>query len=369
METKWETTFAQLTANMNCGFRNVPVTVSNHMYMISGEHCKCCSQLKKLQRANNKASINKPLVAASTENLQGQLRQAIAYYRDNNLIERIGVTMIVFGSRTIDAHTTGKTEDLECVNEAYLKEISSEYCSDEEIKARAKEAYNNVHSLCKHFVVAYFGDIRLTHFTWSPLEPKARREVVALFECIVLFWNKRVGVSGFPTAFVTEMISDAEASTPVMPLSRAYKSWMARRMLISAIQSVVPDKDYQVRQQISSGVSNNFDNLGLCEMPQIDTFSFSVSLSTLGSFGRDRMQDGDASNASSDRGIHDPQSEYRTSNFSLSDEVLNEVSDEVSGDESVEVSRVSGEVSGAMRQLADSYVGGGKRYSQRTRKA
>ncbi|KAG2191721.1 hypothetical protein INT47_004708 [Mucor saturninus] len=152
--------------------------------------------------------------------------------------------MIVFGSRTIHAHTTGKSKDFECVTEAYLKEISSEYCSDEEIKARAKEAYNNVYSL--------------SHWTPRP--------------------------------------------------------------------SAVPDKDQQVRQPISSGVSNNFDNLGLCEMPQIDTSSFNVSLSTLGSSGRARMQDSDALNVSSDRDIHDPQSEYRTSNFSLSDEVSSEVS-------------------------------------------
>ncbi|KAG2194539.1 hypothetical protein INT47_005743 [Mucor saturninus] len=133
IEAKWETKFAQLTADMNRGFSNVPVAVSNHMYLKSGEHCKCCSQLKNLQRCNNKASIKKPLAATSTENLQGQLRQAIAYYRDNGLIERIDATIVVFGSRTIDAHTTGKTGDFERVTEAYLKKISSEYCSDEDV--------------------------------------------------------------------------------------------------------------------------------------------------------------------------------------------------------------------------------------------
>ena len=176
------------------------------------------------------------------EHLQDQLRRAIAHYKDNGLVEKIDAMMIIFGSRSIETRKENKIEDFEIVTEAYLKSISSEDCSDEDIKARATESYNNVHSLCKHFVVAYLGDKLLTHFTWSSLDVKVRKEMTALFECIVLFWNKRVGISGFPTTFAAEMISDAEAHTPVMPLYRADKNWMARRMLISAIQTAVPVK-------------------------------------------------------------------------------------------------------------------------------
>ncbi|KAI7869639.1 uncharacterized protein EV154DRAFT_581686 [Mucor mucedo] len=332
MEAKWETKFAQLTADMNRGFRNVPVAVSNHMYLKSGEHCKCCSQPKKLQRSNSKASIQKPLAVESAEHLQDQLRRAIAHYKDNGLVEKIDAMMIILD-----------LDQLKC-------SISSELCSDQDITARAKESYNNVHSLCKHFVVAYLGDKLLTHFTWSSLDVKVRKEMTALFEYIVLFWNKRVGISGFPTTFAAEMISDAEAHTPVMPLYRADKNWMARRMLISAIQTAVPVKP--VRRPVSSGVSNNFDSLGLSEEPLGNTSTFNVSMSTLSSFGRVRMLDDDAPSVSSGRDILN----------CLSDDVFDDVLDEVSEE-------VSEEVSGAKRQLANSNVEGERRKSQRSRNA
>ncbi|KAI7887065.1 uncharacterized protein EV154DRAFT_567500 [Mucor mucedo] len=358
MEAKWETKFAQLTADMNRGFRNVPVAVSNHMYLKSGEHCKCCSQLKKLQRSNSKASIQKPLAVESAEHLQDQLRRAIAHYKDNGLVEKIDAMMIIFGSRSIETRKENKIEDFEIVTEAYLKSISSEDCSDEDITARATESYNHVHSLCKHFVVAYLGDKLLTHFTWSSLDAKVRKEMTALFECIVLFWNKRVGISGFPTTFAAEMISDAEAHTPVMPLYRADKNWMARRMLISAIQTAVPDKP--VRRPVSSGVSNNFDSLGLSEEPLGNTSTFNVSMSTLSSFGRVRMPDDDAPSVSSGRDILN----------CLSDDVFDDVLDEVSEEMPEEVpEEVSEEVSGAKRQLANSNAEGERRKSQRSRNA
>ncbi|KAI7870900.1 uncharacterized protein EV154DRAFT_570792 [Mucor mucedo] len=329
MEAKWETKFAQLTADMNRGFRNVPVA---------------------LQRSNSKASIQKPLAVESAEHLQDQLRRAIAHYKDNGLVEKIDAMMIIFGSRSIEMRKENKIKDFEIVTEAYLKSISSEHCSDQDITARAKESYNNVHPLCMHFVVAYLGDKLLTHFTWSSLDVKVCKEMTALFECIVLFWNKRVGISGFPTAFAAEMISDAEAHTPVMPLYRADKNWMARRMLLSAIQTAVPVKP--VRRPVSSGVSNNFDSLGLSEEPLGNTSTFNVSMSTLSSFGRVRMPDDDAPSVSSNRDILN----------CLSDDVFDDVLDEVSEE-------VSEEVSGAKRQLANSNAEGETRKSQRSRNA
>ncbi|KAG2191526.1 hypothetical protein INT47_012815 [Mucor saturninus] len=77
--------------HMNREFRSVPATVSNHMYMKSGEHCKCCSQLKKPQRANNKASVNKPLVAASS----GMKYQTFSNICKANSVKQLRITEIM----------------------------------------------------------------------------------------------------------------------------------------------------------------------------------------------------------------------------------------------------------------------------------
>lgn len=120
---------------------------------------------------------------------------------------------------------------------SYLKSLSLGAVNEDEINERAAQAYANVHSLCKFFLVAYFGDKFNTPFTWSSLDENVRVELVSFFECIVFFWNKRVGHSGFPTVNHSDLISVVDSHHPVLPLHLAKDHWMAQRIIVAGIQS------------------------------------------------------------------------------------------------------------------------------------
>ncbi|KAI7895889.1 uncharacterized protein EV154DRAFT_558949 [Mucor mucedo] len=123
--------------------------------------------------------------------LQEQMLKIIKYYRGNNLVGRTDVLMIPFGSRNINLNTERKTAAYTETMKTYLAGLSQSW--DNRVLAdKSERAYPNTRTLCKHFLVAYFGDTFSTGFTWTSLDENVNGEVTELLECISFFWNNRV---------------------------------------------------------------------------------------------------------------------------------------------------------------------------------
>lgn len=172
----------------------------------------------------------------------------VSYFKTNKLLSEIILNMNALGCRIFDTPT--KVSKVSFINFtiSYIKDLTPEVEYEPNtpemlaLEKRAFEAYNNVFIICKHLLVAFFGDrLKKNRLTMTTLNNVEREEIVVLLERIVYYWNKRAGETGVPTSVLAEVISYVDADTPLIPLHLARKSWMAREIIGGQMRNAVKE--------------------------------------------------------------------------------------------------------------------------------
>lgn len=158
--------------------------------------------------------------------------KAVAYYKEHVIPNGIHTSCNSLGVRSINVCAYTKKTVIDTVA-AYWRSLAGTYTEDQ-AKERATAAYNNVFTICQHFLKALYQErFGKNGVIWRGIPANEQNEVLYMFERIAYFWNKRSGLNvGTPVeAYPGDLISVIDAENPMLPMHLADKNWISKNMI------------------------------------------------------------------------------------------------------------------------------------------